>query len=148
MNRSRILIFLIAIIGLGALGLVGYQRLSASAQSTPISAQIAKVKEDTVSAEGNVVPKSASDLAFRTGGRVAEVLISEGDMVKRGQPLIRLQDDELRIAVGGRGTHERLRCAQCRFGGSDLFRACALFDLRELRLRQIERSLRLRDRDP
>ena len=99
MNRNRILIFLIAIVVLGVLGLVGYQRLSASAQSTITSTPIAKVKEDTVSAEGNVVPKSASDLAFRTGGRVAEVLVSEGDVVQQGQPLIRLQDDELKIAV-------------------------------------------------
>ncbi len=99
MNRNRILIFLIAIVVLGVLGLVGYQRLSASAQSTPTSTPVAKPNEGVVSAEGNVVPKSASDLAFRTGGRVAEVLVSEGDVVEQGQPLIRLQDDELRIAV-------------------------------------------------
>jgi HlyD family secretion protein len=52
-----------------------------------------------VSAEGKVVPKSASDLAFRTGGRVIEVLVAEGDVVEQGQPLIRLQDDELKIGV-------------------------------------------------
>jgi HlyD family secretion protein len=60
---------------------------------------LAKSKEDVVSAEGNVVPQSASDLAFRTGGRVIEVLVTEGDVVKPGQPLIRLQDDELKATI-------------------------------------------------
>ncbi len=99
MNRHRILIFLIVLVVLSVVGFLGYQRLSASAQSTPLSTSVAKLKEDVVSAEGKVVPKSASDLAFRTGGRVSEVLVAEGDKVKQGQPLIRLQDDELKIAV-------------------------------------------------
>ncbi|HEY4723138.1 MAG TPA: efflux RND transporter periplasmic adaptor subunit [Anaerolineae bacterium] len=81
------------------LGFLGYQRLSASAQATPVSTPSAKSKEDAISAEGNVVPKSASDLAFRTSGRVAAVLVSEGDQVKQGQPLIRLQDDELKATI-------------------------------------------------
>lgn len=99
MNRHRIIIFLIGIGVLGAVGLLGYQRLSASAQSIPASTPAAKSTEDVISAEGNVVPKSASDLAFRTGGRVAAVLVAEGDVVKQGQPLIRLQDDELKAAI-------------------------------------------------
>lgn len=99
MNRHRILIFLIALGVLSVVGFLGYQRLSASTQSTPPSTLVAQPKEDVVSAEGRVVPKSASDLAFRTGGRVIEVLVSEGDVVKPGQPLIRLQDDEFKIAI-------------------------------------------------
>jgi YHS domain-containing protein len=88
MNRKRIILFLIGIVVLSVVGFLGYQRLSASAQSMPTSTPAAKSKEDIISAEGNVVPKSASDLAFRTGGRVAAVLVSEGGMVKRGQSLI------------------------------------------------------------
>lgn len=99
MNRNRIVIFLIGIVVLGLMGFLGYQRLSASAQSIPASTPAAKSKEGVISAEGNVVPKSASDLAFRTGGRVAAVLVSEGEQVKQGQPLIRLQDDELKATI-------------------------------------------------
>jgi multidrug efflux pump subunit AcrA (membrane-fusion protein) len=99
MNRNRILIFFFTVVALGVLGLVGYQRLLALAQSTSTSTPVAQSKGNVVSAEGNVVPKSSSDLAFRTGGRVVAVLVSEGDVVKPGQPLIRLQDDELQIAV-------------------------------------------------
>jgi multidrug resistance efflux pump len=40
-----------------------------------------------------------ADLAFRTGGRVAEVLVKEGDLVKAGQPLVKLQDAELKAAL-------------------------------------------------
>jgi multidrug efflux pump subunit AcrA (membrane-fusion protein) len=121
MNRNRIIIFLITLIVLGGLGLVGYQRLSASAQCMSTSTPIAKAKEDAVSAEGNVMPKSASDLAFRTSGRVAEVLVSEGDEVKQGRPLIRLQDDELKIAVA---------------------QAQAALDLAQANLKQIEQGAR------
>lgn len=99
MNRKRISFFLIGLVMLSVVGFLGYQRLSASAQSIPASTPAAKSKEDVISAEGNIVPKSASDLAFRTGGRVIDVLVSEGDVVKQGQPLVRLQDDELKIAV-------------------------------------------------
>lgn len=43
-----------------------------------------------VTAEGQIVPQRAVDLSFETGGTVAEVLVSEGDMVEAGQPLIQL----------------------------------------------------------
>ena len=52
-----------------------------------------------VSAQGNVLPAQHSDLAFRSGGRVAQILVSEGDQVKQGQALIKLQDDQLKAAV-------------------------------------------------
>jgi multidrug efflux pump subunit AcrA (membrane-fusion protein) len=100
MNRNRIIIIcLIGITVLGLMGLLGYQRSSASAQSTPASTSITKSKDAVVSAQGFLVPKSASDLAFRIGGRVIEVLVSEGDQVKQGQSLIRSQDDQLRAAI-------------------------------------------------
>jgi HlyD family secretion protein len=59
------------------------------------------VKTDAaiVAAQGFVEPQHSSDLAFRSGGRVAEILIVEGDRVKQGQALIRLQDDQLRAGV-------------------------------------------------
>ncbi len=65
MNRNRVLAFLFALVVLSVMGLLGYQRLSASALSTAVSTPAVPSKTDVVSAEGNVVPKSASDLAFR-----------------------------------------------------------------------------------
>ncbi len=99
MKHNRVVFIAIGVVVLGVLGFVAYQQLAAPTIAALAPTPGAKSKDDVVSAEGNVVPKSASDLAFRTGGRVIEVLVSEGDVVKQGQPLIRLQDDELRIAV-------------------------------------------------
>jgi multidrug resistance efflux pump len=51
------------------------------------------------SAQGFVTPVRHADLTFRTGGRVAQVLVNEGDQVKAGQPLVKLQDAELKAAL-------------------------------------------------
>lgn len=51
------------------------------------------------SAQGYVTPIKRADLAFRTGGRVNEVLVKEGDQVKAGQPLVKLQDAEIKAAL-------------------------------------------------
>jgi multidrug efflux pump subunit AcrA (membrane-fusion protein) len=98
MKRSRIIIFLIAIVMLSVVGFLGYQRLSASAQSVPASTPAAKSK-GTSSRLRQYRAEVSQRSAFRTGGRVIEVLVSEGDVVKQGQPLVRLQDDELKITI-------------------------------------------------
>ncbi len=77
--------------------LVGCSQTGAKPTATPGAAK--KVKTSGVSAQGYVTPVKWADLSFRTGGRVAEVLVKEGDAVKAGQPLIRLQDAELVAAV-------------------------------------------------
>jgi multidrug efflux pump subunit AcrA (membrane-fusion protein) len=43
--------------------------------------------------EGRLLPRSRVDLSFKNSGRVGEVLVSEGQAVKAGQPLIRLEED-------------------------------------------------------
>lgn len=48
----------------------------------------------TVSAEGILLPDPQSDLGFAQGGIVTEVLFEEGDMVKAGDVIIRLQGFE------------------------------------------------------
>jgi HlyD family secretion protein len=52
-----------------------------------------------VSAEGAVVPLFDVNLSFQTGGTVAEILVSEGDTVSEGDPLIRLESDDVELAV-------------------------------------------------
>jgi HlyD family secretion protein len=46
-----------------------------------------------------VTPVRHADLAFRTGGRVVQVLVKEGDQVKAGQPLVKLDDAELKAGL-------------------------------------------------
>jgi HlyD family secretion protein len=52
-----------------------------------------------VSAEGQVVPLIDVNLGFQTGGTVAEVLVSDGDTVSIGDALIRLESDDVALAV-------------------------------------------------
>jgi len=58
-----------------------------------------KVSAGGASAQGYIWPVKHADLSFRMGGRVAEVLVKENDQVKAGQPLVKLQDAELRAAL-------------------------------------------------
>jgi membrane fusion protein (multidrug efflux system) len=48
---------------------------------------------------GEFVPPIRSDLVPRTGGRVARVLVDEGQRVERGQPLLELETDYLKLDV-------------------------------------------------
>ncbi len=64
----------------------------ASATSKAMSSAI-------VSAEGTVVPVQRTTLAWKTGGRVAEILAREGDGVKAGAVLARLDDTTLKGQV-------------------------------------------------
>jgi HlyD family secretion protein len=46
--------------------------------------------ENILVAEAKVVPVQSAALSFSGGGRAAEVLVREGDLVQTGQPLVRL----------------------------------------------------------
>ena len=65
-------------------------------------------------AEGYLSPLRSADLAFATGGRVAEVLVKEGDAVAAGQPLARLElvGVEARQAELARASQEVLAARQ------------------------------------
>lgn len=70
---------------------------------------------DAVYATGLVEPSLEVRVAPRTGGRLAELRVDEGDVVRPGQLLARLEDDELRASVAeleareayARAQHER-----------------------------------------
>lgn len=48
---------------------------------------------------GTVAAQVQSDLSFRVSGKVLERLVSSGQQVRRGQPLMRLDDVDLRLAL-------------------------------------------------
>lgn len=70
--------------------------LSACANSSPtalpqLSSSDASVKNTTgVIVEGRVIPKTFVNLSFQVSGKVSEILVKEGEQVKRGDILIRL----------------------------------------------------------
>ena len=49
--------------------------------------------DDTIIAEGRVEPISYAEIAFNASGVVSEVLVKEGQSVKKGEPLIRLGNE-------------------------------------------------------
>lgn len=53
----------------------------------------------SVTATGNVLPKAEVMLSFETGGQVSEVLIEAGERVEAGQPLVRLDIEDLERRV-------------------------------------------------
>jgi len=100
-----------------------------------------------VSASGLVVPDQFASLSLPAGGLVAEVLVSEGDTVEAGQPLVRLRgsdpenpDEELLARLAA--AELELQSAQKSLG--DLDRAASL--ARDEALRQAaQAALQVRD---
>lgn len=92
----------VVVVLVAALGFAGYQRISArrAVAETPAE-ETAVVRRGTllvtVGATGSLVPHAEVSLAFTSGGRVAEVLVEEGQVVEDGQPLARLETDDLTL---------------------------------------------------
>ncbi|MDP1548457.1 MAG: HlyD family efflux transporter periplasmic adaptor subunit [Anaerolineales bacterium] len=62
-----------------------------TATATPQATQIPTVIADnTIIAEGRVEPIQYAEIAFNASGAISEVLVKEGQLVKKGDPLIRL----------------------------------------------------------
>ena len=55
--------------------------------------------DGVVSAQAVIVPHQSADLGFKSSGRVQEILVSEGDLVTAGQPLIQLETRTLEQIV-------------------------------------------------
>ncbi len=81
---------------------VGYNRFVAQAESTP-TYQTTTVQRGTlvatVSAAGTIQASAQTSLLFQTAGRVVEVHVEPGDVVKQGQVLMKLDATELQLAV-------------------------------------------------
>ena len=87
------------VIGIVLLALLtGCAQSGAKPSPTPTAAA-KKTSASAASAQGYVTPVRYADLAFRASGRVTQVLVAEGDQVKAGQPLVKLQDTELKAAL-------------------------------------------------
>ncbi len=84
----------------GVLG-VALPTTSVTAQGTPTAAaKLPAVKASgEVQAEGAVVPAKTAELSLAASGTVAEVLVAEGDRVKAGQTLVKLDSKRQVTAV-------------------------------------------------
>jgi HlyD family secretion protein len=55
--------------------------------------------EATVSATGSIAPEAEVTLTFESGGKVTEILVEKGQMVKAGEPLAKLETHSLELQV-------------------------------------------------
>jgi len=106
MNKSKknVGITVILIVVIAAVGILVSQRIAARSTASEASATETAVVQRgdlsvTVEAAGSLAPHAEVALAFTSGGRVAEVLVVEGQPVEAGQPLVRLETDDLALQV-------------------------------------------------
>ncbi len=101
MRRTLIIaLILVAVVG-GSL--FSYQIFAQDKTNTSPEFETYVVKRgnliSTVSATGSIEPEQTVALAFKSPGRVAEVLVEEGQRVQAGQVLARLDTAELELAL-------------------------------------------------
>jgi HlyD family secretion protein len=100
---KSIVITVIVLLAAGALVFVGSQLLGGSQANAAEGIQTAVVERGTlrvsVDATGSVVPETRLDLSFKSAGRVAGIMVEEGDQVKAGEVLARLETDDLEQAL-------------------------------------------------
>lgn len=88
---------IILVLSLAVIGVLGCQSNPAP---TPVTTPVAPKETGTVvSAEGIVTPVQRASLAFKTGGRVSDVRVKEGDVVKTGDLLASLDSTLLQKQV-------------------------------------------------
>jgi multidrug efflux pump subunit AcrA (membrane-fusion protein) len=81
--------------------------------TTPTTEPVAAATTfNTVTAEGTLLPASSVELAFAQPGIIAEVLVSEGDQVREGQVIARLENIEVMQAEVARAEEAYLIAEQ------------------------------------
>src|SRR5262245_19230320 len=83
-------------------GYFAYQRFApreaAAARVTAVEVGRGSIAS-SVSATGSVASPTQSKLTFKSGGRLNELLVGGGDVVQEGQPLAKLDDADLQVAL-------------------------------------------------
>ena len=104
MNWKRVIIILVVVLVLAAVaGALLLRPDAAPDEAAPAPESVDTVRVDTgidlVAAEGDVLPLQSAQLSFAQPGQVAELLVSEGDLVAEGDPLVRLDSNDQEIAL-------------------------------------------------
>ncbi len=101
MGRRKIYLIL-ALVAMAS-GAVVFWHLWSDRDSRAEASRTATVERGSmtiaVTAAGRMEPAARVDLAFETPGRVAEIFVEEGDRVDAGDPLARLEADQLELQV-------------------------------------------------
>lgn len=153
MNWRRIGIVAIAIAVLGGAGFLAFTQFQAT-EETPaaIETDVDSVSVTTdiriVSAEGVVVPVEQAQLAFLSSGLLVEQLVSEGDVVAAGDPLLRLETIDQAIGVTQAETAVLQAQANVQTAQAGLMAAQAGFEAAQIGITAAEVQLALLTADP
>lgn len=90
----KILLGVMIVAGLSALGYWGYSTYLKATPATPTPMATIESDAGMISAEGKVQPAQSAKLSFMAAGLVEEVLVEEGQDVKQGQVVARLEGGE------------------------------------------------------
>ncbi len=104
---KRIFIILLILIGLGAAGWVGYQQYLTPVKPLSVyedpQVKIVSIERETlvetINATGHINPAAEVELKFETGGKIAEVLVKQGQAITVGTVLARLDTSDLELRV-------------------------------------------------
>jgi multidrug resistance efflux pump len=104
MGAKRILLALIVIAAVAGAGYLVYQQVLGPAPTAEEPAPFpdtvaADAGAAVVMAEGELTPERYAALSFPVGGRVVEILAEEGDRVRAGEPLLRLEATDLEVRL-------------------------------------------------
>ncbi len=88
-----VVVFVPERLGLSGLGVRSYEVVIAVAEHQSPAADVA------LTASGYIVPRRRVEVSSKTSGRVEELLVDRGDVVKVGQILARLDDQEIKAQL-------------------------------------------------
>lgn len=143
---------IVAVAATAGVGYLAYQRLT----PTPLTVEKNTVRAArgdlvaTVSSTGTVVSTATSRLAFKSVGRVAEVMVTVGDTVEAGQVLATQDTADLELAIDQAGANVRANQAklQATLAGpkaEDLIAAEAALEAAQARLASMREGSRPED---
>ena len=124
-RRKRVIAGVVAVVVLG--GVVAYNVHARNNSQVAVQTQKSGRRElvSVVSASGEIKPKRYVNISANVSGRIEQLLIKEGDTVRKGQVLARI--DSTRIAAGERQSAAALEGAK-----ADLARAQADLEVSRL----------------
>ncbi len=128
----------IVLIGaVAAAGVVGYPRVMAAMFKTEISmTEISMISPAqasiSITSSGYIVPQVLSRVGAKIPGRIARVLVKEGDRVKAGDLMIELEDADQRAAIAA---------AQARVGAAAARASASRANIAEIRLQADRQKL-------
>jgi HlyD family secretion protein len=105
MKRTIVIVLILGVVA--AIAVLGYQFLGQPIQqgskAQALDGEVVVVRSgtivDTINATGRVLPEGQALVGFESQGRVKEVLVVQGQRVKRGDVLARLETDDLEMAL-------------------------------------------------